>query len=219
MFNLLKKILRLSLFFLITSFSWLFVLIIHELGHTKTAKLLGDNNAYFKIVEFTNGKLTAIGSNQYDIHAFNWGQIIVISLAGVGFTYMLALVMLFLKNNMAKNKNIKESRLLEFSLNSIIFWGMFDLVFQEIQGLVANIAERPIYCGGTTGICGNDFADVFWILYEKIASLFTRHGISINPFIIIDLIKLISLTIVAWLVWFIWKKWKALHQNTSKLSN
>ena len=210
MISLLKKLIRLGLSFLIISFSWFIVLIIHEFGHTITAKILGDNTAYFKIVQFQNGKLTAIGSNQYNIHAFNWWQIIIVSLAGVIFTYILALTVLSFKN---KTKH----KLIKLTLNSIIFWGVFDLVFQEIQGLFADIVNRTQYCGGTTGICGNDFADVFWILYVKIASLLARHSISIDPFIIVGLIKMISVLIVVGLVQFIWIRWKIIKNNVKRV--
>lgn len=164
------------------TFAFFIIINIHEIGHTLVSKYLGDTHACYKLVEFNNGHLTAIGKNVYNLYIFNDWQIIFISLAGVLASQVFAIFLIFIAS---KIKKIKNTTLTKY----LIFASGFDLAFQELQGLFAPIQHRNLMC--PRGICGNDFADAFWLIARKL---------NLNSTIGIWAIKLISLFItIVWL--------------------
>ena len=168
--------------FFLLAFAFLIVINIHEIGHTLVAKYLGDTHAYYKLIEFNNGHLTAIGKNVYALYIFNDLQIIFISLAGVLASQVFAIFLIFIAT---KIKKIKDTIFAKY----LIFASGFDLAFQELQGIFAPLQHRNLMC--PRGVCGNDFADVFWLIAQKL---------NLNSTIGILAIKLISLLItIVWL--------------------
>ncbi len=170
--------------FVLLTASFFIVINIHEIGHTFVAKYLGDTHAYYKLVEFNGGRVTAIGKNVYNLYIFDDSQIILISLAGVLASQLLAVFL------MIAIKKIKNTTFTKY----LIFASGFDLVFQELQGLFASLQHRDLMC--PRGVCGNDFADVFWLAAQKL---------ELNSTFGILAIKLISLLVVIIWIYFLYK--------------
>ena len=177
MYRLLKN-------FVLLAVSFFIVINIHEIGHTFVARYLGDAHAYYKLVEFSDGRVTAVGKNVYNLYIFDDLQIILISLAGVLASQLLAVFLMIA----IKIKKIKNTIFTKY----LIFAGGFDLVFQELQGMFTPLQHRGLMC--PRGVCGNDFADVFWLIAQKL---------KLNSTLGILAIKLLSLlVIIMWLYLF-----------------
>jgi hypothetical protein len=71
------------------------LLIIHELGHTTAARLLGDPSAVFYLVDKTE-RSSCIGCAFYNVSKLSWGANLIVSLAGLFAGQLVALTALFL---------------------------------------------------------------------------------------------------------------------------
>ncbi len=127
---------------------------VHEIGHTFFARLFGDGSARYALYHLRpDGGLACIGCNHYDETALSfWGNLFV-TLGGVIFSQILALISLWLGGRTV-NRPAKR------------FWGilafvcLFDVVFQAAQGLAAHTAIQ-------TSLTRVDIADFVWLVANR----------------------------------------------------
>ncbi|RMG97562.1 MAG: hypothetical protein D6706_08370 [Chloroflexi bacterium] len=75
------------------------MLVLHELGHTIFARLLGDQTAVFYLYRrFENGGF-CIGCNIYNAEALSSSALLLVSLAGLLFTQLIAIGLLYLRRH------------------------------------------------------------------------------------------------------------------------
>ncbi len=186
-----KKYIKRSLvLFLYITLSFFIVINIHEIGHTVAAYLLGDLSASYSLIKIRNGKLVAIGSNEYDVYMFNRWQIILVSLAGVVTTQILAYLLAF---KLAKRESLNLN-----TFSKVFFYALlFDLIFQEWQLLITKVLMRDAIC--YKGVCGNDFADTVWLLAQSLEMLNVTG---------IFALKIASLVVVVGWVWFVMRRFR-----------
>jgi hypothetical protein len=107
--------------------------IVHELGHTILARLLGDPNSTFYLVKVVADH-TCFGYNIYDPTKLSWAANLLVSLGGLLATQLVALIALLLLRLPHKNR-------LSVHVLSIIAFGftLLDIPVQVIQGLLYNL--------------------------------------------------------------------------------
>ncbi len=127
---------------------------VHEIGHTFFARLFGDGSARYALYRLRpDGGLACIGCNRYDETALSfWGNLFV-TLGGVIFSQILALISLWLWGRTVSQPAKR-------------FWGilalvcLFDVFFQAAQGLAANTALQ-------TSLTRVDIADFVWLAANR----------------------------------------------------
>lgn len=145
---------------------------VHEIGHTVFARLFGDNHATYALYRLqSNGKLACVGCNAYDETALSWIGNVVVTVGGVVFSQSLALGVLWYG---------KQKRCWRYC-RILVAVSAFDVVFQVLQGVIANTAKQ-------TGLTRVDIADFVWLVAG-------RAGIS-------DVV--IKVSIVAILLVYLW---------------
>jgi hypothetical protein len=112
------------------------LIIIHELGHTAAARLLGDPNAVFYLVH-RDEQSSCIGCTFYDISKLSWGANLIVSLAGLlagQLVAVIALVLLPLRR--AGNPWLRPF----LSITALSF-ALSDVPWQVLQALSANLGR------------------------------------------------------------------------------
>ena len=112
------------------------LIIIHELGHTTAARLLGDPSAVFYLVDKTE-QSSCIGCTFYDVSKLSWGANVTVSLAGLFAGQLAAIAALFLLAlHRAGNRWLR----LFLSLTALTF-ALFDVPWQVFQALAADMGR------------------------------------------------------------------------------
>jgi len=117
---------------------FLFVLIIvHELGHTTAARLLGDPGAVFYLADKTE-ESRCIGCTYYDVSKLSWGANLTVSLAGLLAGQLVAVTaLLLLQVHYMSNRWLR----LFFSMTALTF-AFSDIPWQVLQALTANLGRN-----------------------------------------------------------------------------
>jgi hypothetical protein len=153
-------------------------IVIHELGHTILARLLGDPNAVFYLAKMDEDS-TCLGCNIYDPAKLSWGANLVVSLGGLLATQLFALVALFrLRSGPA---NISWQRILSTVALGFAF---LDVPLQVVQGLFYNLDRHS----WPTNV---DLMDFMLLLQAKLGAsqlllkgfLFIVTGIYLSAFV------------------------------------
>ncbi len=131
-----NKLLRVILLLVYVPVFIVGVVVIHELGHTGMARLLGDARATFVLVEITEDS-RAFGRTFHDETQFSQEENLVVSLSGLLATQLAALVLLAASGWAAGRPFL--SRLLA---GSAIVMAIGDVFMQGSQGLLYDISER-----------------------------------------------------------------------------
>jgi hypothetical protein len=128
-----RKIINILLVILLVPVYLISFTVVHELGHTIFARLLGDPNSVFYLARI-DGHNFCLGCNIYDPNKLSWEGNLIVSLWGLLATQLVALVALFLLHLRPAN------RLLQRILASIALgFAFLDVVVQVLQGLLYNI--------------------------------------------------------------------------------
>jgi hypothetical protein len=112
--------------------------VIHEVGHTVLARLLGDPDSVFYLARIDpDGEGACLGCNIYDHTKLSTLGNFVVSLGGLLFTQVAALVALFLLPRMPYRSGIR--RLLAAVALGFAF---LDVPVQVIQGLLYDLEQQ-----------------------------------------------------------------------------
>lgn len=110
--------------------------VVHELGHTILARLLGDPDSVFYLARIEEHSF-CLGCNIYDPSKLSWGGNLIVSLGGLLATQLVALTALLLLRLRHVN------RLLRQTLSSIALgFAFLDVPVQVIQGLLYNLNHQ-----------------------------------------------------------------------------
>lgn len=112
------------------------LIIIHELGHTTVARLLGDPGAVFYLTD-EGEQSRCIGCTYYDESKLSWGANLIVSLAGLLAGQLVAVTALFLLPlRRAGNRWLH----LFLSMTALTF-ALFDVPWQVLQALSADLGR------------------------------------------------------------------------------
>ena len=128
-----RKVLTVVLIVLLIPVFLIAFTVIHELGHTILARLLGDPGSVFYLAKIEKHS-TCLGCNIYDPAKLSWGANLIVSLGGLLATQLVALTALFLLR--LRKNNPLSLRILSFVALGFAF---LDVPVQAIQGLLYNL--------------------------------------------------------------------------------
>jgi len=133
---------------------------LHELGHTALSWLLGDNSAYYRLVEFGPHGFRCIGCNHYDALGLSYWSRVLVPLGGLLATQLVFWVSLYL---IARHSRLRGAY-------AWVWLGVFllDAAVQVVHALPVNITAIQ----AETGV---DLADVGWLICS-------RFGVSATVF-------------------------------------
>ncbi len=126
---------------------------VHEIGHTLTAWALGDATASYRLFERYPDGAYCIGCNFYNPSALTPLRVALVSLGGVAATQAIALSAIV---GRGVSKSVAGRRWM--SIVAGVFF--FDLVWQAIQGLAADVSAQ-------TALTGVDLADFVFIVSRE----------------------------------------------------
>jgi hypothetical protein len=109
---------------------------VHEIGHTVFARLLGDPQATYILSGSMPDGGTCFGCNFYDSNKLSSTGNLAVSAAGVLFTQVFAAVFLLLSRRKGWSAPLRNC------IHILFFVFLFDLPFQVIQGLPADISAQ-----------------------------------------------------------------------------
>lgn len=128
-----RKVLNVILIILLIPVFLVTFTVIHELGHTILARLLGDPNSVFYLAKIEENS-ACLGCNIYDPDKLSWGGNLVVSLGGLLATQLVALSALFIVQSRPTN------RLWHRILSTIaVGFAFLDVPVQVIQGLLYDL--------------------------------------------------------------------------------
>ncbi len=107
--------------------------VVHELGHSILARLLGDPNSVFYLVRI-QAHSGCFGCNIYDQSKLSWSGNLIVSLGGLFATQLVAIFCLFL----LRLRHIQSFWQRLFSTIALGF-ACLDVPVQVIQGLLYNL--------------------------------------------------------------------------------
>jgi hypothetical protein len=149
-----RKTLQILLTILLVPVFLVVFTIIHELGHTILARLLGDPNSIFYLVRI-KADSACFGCNIYDQSKLSWGANLVVSLGGLLATQLTAIFCLYLLR--LRNLNLLWQRIISAIALGFAF---LDVPVQVIQGLLYNLSQH-------TWPTNVDLMDFMLLLQEK----------------------------------------------------
>lgn len=110
--------------------------VVHELGHTILARLLGDPDSVFYLARI-EGQSYCLGCNIYDPSKLSWGGNLIASLGGLLATQLVALTALYL----LRLRHASHLLLRGLSIIALGF-AFLDVPVQVIQGLLYNLDHQ-----------------------------------------------------------------------------
>lgn len=131
--------------------------VIHEMGHTILARVLGDPNSVFYLARIEEHS-ACLGCNIYDASKLSWGGNLVVSLGGLIATQLAALTALFLLRSRLENRFLRRI-LTSFALG----FAFLDVPVQVIQGLLYNLNQQTF----PTNV---DLVDFMLLVQEKVGA-------------------------------------------------
>jgi hypothetical protein len=139
--------------------AFLFVMVnVHELGHTVTARVLGDNSAHYVLYE-ARGNSACMGCNLYDSSRLGHAANVLVNFGGVVFTQLLCWIAIVL---LATGERAVLRRRMLLTAIAITWSG--DLVLQLVQGLQAQIP--PVLPRGPESTY-TDYQAVVWFIRDQ----------------------------------------------------
>jgi hypothetical protein len=152
-----RRILNIILYILLIPVFLITFTVIHELGHTILARLLGDPDSVFYLARIEENS-ACLGCNIYDPSKLSWGANLIVSLGGLFASQLAALTALFLLR-----LNF-DSRLLRGVLATIALgFAFLDVPGQVIQGLIYNLNQQTF----ATNV---DLLDAMLLIQEKLGA-------------------------------------------------
>ncbi len=148
------KALKVLLIILIIPIYLIIFTVIHELGHTLLARLLGDQNSVFYLVRISRNEM-CLGCNIYDPTKLSWGANLVASFGGLMATQAVAITAIFLLRLQSNTRLTR--RILGFISMGFV---LLDVIVQGLQGLLYNIDDKIF----PTNI---DLVDVMLLIQSK----------------------------------------------------
>jgi hypothetical protein len=149
-----KVLIILLVILLIPAFLVTFV-VIHELGHTILARLLGDPNSVFYLARIEEHS-ACLGCNIYDQTKLSWGANLVVSLGGLLATQFVALIALFFLG-LRPGKPFRRRIMTVLALG----FAFLDVPVQVIQGMLYNLNQESL----PTNV---DLVDFMLLVQEKV---------------------------------------------------
>jgi hypothetical protein len=129
---------RIIFIFLLAPIFLLSFVVLHEVGHTVLARLLGDPDSVFYLVQIDpDGEGACLGCNIYDHTQLSPAGNFVVSLGGLLFTQATALVALFLIP-----KVTMRSKARRFLSAIALGFAFLDVPVQVIQGLLYDLEQN-----------------------------------------------------------------------------
>jgi hypothetical protein len=128
-----RKLLKVIIIILLIPIYLILFTIVHELGHTLLARLMGDPASIFYLVRM-DGDYLCLGCNIYDQSRLTWGANLVVSLGGLLATQIVAITALFLLRLRINTRYTR--RILGFISLGFAF---LDVIVQAAQGLLYNL--------------------------------------------------------------------------------
>lgn len=139
--------------------AFLFVIAnVHEIGHTVTARLLGDGSAHYLLYQ-VRGQSTCFGCNLYDSASLSDTGNILVNLGGVFFTQLLAWSAIFL---LARRDRPRLEPWMALTAIALTWSG--DLVLQLVQGLQAQIPDQ---LPRGPEVSYTDYLAVVWFMRDR----------------------------------------------------
>ncbi len=174
---------KLSVLLLVTLFIPVYLVsfvVIHELGHTLLARLLGDPNSVFYLAKIEEHS-ACLGCNIYDQTKLTRGANLVVSLGGLLATQLVALTALFLLG-------LRPGKQLRRRILTVIAMGFafLDVPVQVIQGLLYNLNQESF----PTNV---DLVDFMLLVQDRVGA---------SQFLLKGAILLASILYLAGFVWF-----------------
>ncbi len=174
---------RISLIIGLAPIYLLAFVVVHEIGHTLLARLLGDPNSTFYLVRIgPGGKGLCLGCNITDHTKLSAFGNLAVSLGGLLFTQIMALVALMMLGNTAPH-TLRNRLLAAIALG----FAFLDVPMQVLQGLLYNF-ERHTW---PTGV---DLMDTMLLISA------TTH----TPQVVLKTILAIMAMMYLYFVWRIW---------------
>ncbi len=130
-----RKVLIIALIVLLIPIFLVTFTVIHELGHTLLARLLGDPNSVFYLAKIEEDT-ACLGCNIYDQSKLSWGGNLVVSLGGLLASQLTALSMLLL---FRLRPGLLWKRI--FGTLALAF-AFLDVPVQVLQGLLYNLSHN-----------------------------------------------------------------------------
>jgi len=131
-----RKILKFDFILLLIALLLVLIIVIHEIGHTALARLLGDPDSVFYLVK-VKGDFACCGFTDFDTTKLSWGDNLVVSLGGLLATQLVALVALFLLR-FPQNNTLWRRALKAIALG----FAFFDVPVQVIQASLYDLDHR-----------------------------------------------------------------------------
>lgn len=142
------------------------LIVVHELGHTAMARLLGDPSAVFYLVN-NDEHSPCIGCTYYDVTRLSWGANLAVSLSGVLTGQLVALASIFLLGYRRYSYRFPPL-LLKFMALS---FALFDVPWQVFQIFSYNFERSPWPTGA-------DLVDFLLLLQMRLeVSLYLLKGL------------------------------------------
>ncbi|MGH2592644.1 MAG: hypothetical protein ACRDGG_03945 [Anaerolineae bacterium] len=117
--------------------AFLFMINVHEIGHTVFAQLLGDRAATYHLYERYPSGGFCLGCNTYDHNQLStWGNLLTAA-GGVLFTQAVAIAVLLLRRTRVKNSAARRLT----AILAVVF--VLDMPLQVLQAFRIDVADQP----------------------------------------------------------------------------
>jgi len=131
---------------------------VHEIGHTVTARLLGDGSAHYLLYQ-ARGQSTCVGCNLYDSSSLSDTANVLVNFGGVFFTQLLCWSSILL---LARRDRPRLEPWM--ALTAIVITWSGDLILQLVQGL---LAEIPDHLPRGPEMTYTDYQAVVWFMRNR----------------------------------------------------
>ena len=131
-----RSVLRALLYLPLFAALLLTFVVMHELGHTILARILGDPASTFYLVKLDQSS-TCLGCNIYDQSKLSWGANLLVSLGGLLATQLVAFTLLLFSRYGRAGPRLR--RWLGATGLAYVF---LDVVVQGVQGLLYDVGAQ-----------------------------------------------------------------------------
>jgi hypothetical protein len=152
-----RRILNIILYILLIPVFLITFTVIHELGHTILARLLGDPDSVFYLARIEEHS-ACLGCNIYDPSKLSWGANLIVSLGGLFASQLAALTALFLLRFRFENRFLRQ-----ILATIALGFAFLDVPVQVIQGLIYNLNQQTF----ATNV---DLVDAMLLIQEKLGA-------------------------------------------------
>lgn len=153
---MIQKMLKFDLLILLIALLLFSIMVVHEIGHTALARLLGDPDSVFYLVK-ADGDFACCGFSVFDTAKLSWSDNLVVSLGGLLATQVIALAALLLLRLQHINAPWRRT------LKAIALGFALDVPLQVIQASLYDL-DRHVW---PTNV---DLMDFMLLLQERISA-------------------------------------------------